>query len=96
MDITHWLTLLQQYGPLVGLLLAFIIWQSHQIKSLLDKNSAIYDGEIKRLSEVQNRLLAHILGPQPSSTESPTIKQLEEGAKQMEKNDRNADRKGGV
>jgi hypothetical protein len=94
LDITRWLELLKQYGPLLGLLLGFIVWQAHQINRLLDRNSSIYEGEIKRLAEVQNRLLAHILGPQPSSTESPTIKQLEEGAKRLE-NQKNADKKGG-
>jgi hypothetical protein len=94
LDITRWLALLQQYGPLTGLLLAFIIWQSLQINRLLDRNSSIYEGEIKRLAEVQNRLLSHVLGPQPSSSESPTIKQMEDGAKRMG-NQQNTDRKKG-
>lgn len=94
LDITRWLELLKQYGPLLGLFLGLIVWQAHQINRLLDRNSSIYEEEIKRLAEVQNRLLAHVLGPQASSSESPTIKQLEEGAKRME-NQRNADKKGG-
>lgn len=80
MDWNYWAMLLKQYGPITGLFVGLIIWQTIQIDRLLKRNSDIYDAEIKRLAEVQKQLLAHILGPQSSSATSPTIKQLQEGA----------------
>lgn len=82
-DLGTWLTLLKQYGPLLGFFLAFIIWQSRQINKLLDRNTAVYDSEIKRLAEVQERLLTHILGAQPSSEEAPSITALKKNASQQ-------------
>jgi hypothetical protein len=76
---TTWVSLLKQYGPIVGLFVGFIIWQTTQINKLLDRNAAIYESEVKRLADVQTMLLTHLLGPQPSSTTSPTIKQLKNG-----------------
>lgn len=79
MDFTAWWTLLKQYGPIIGLSIGFILWQAHQINKLLDRNSAIYESEIKRLAHVQERLLTHLLGPQPSSASAPTVKELKDG-----------------
>lgn len=76
MEIARWIELLKQYGPLIGLFVAFIIWQSHEIHGLLDKNSAIYEAEIKRMAEVQDRLLTKFLGIQPSSSESRSIQEM--------------------
>jgi len=81
-DFSFWITLLKQYGFPVGLLMAFIIWQARRIDNLLDRNTSIYEGEIKRLAEVQDLLLTHALGPQPSSTKLPTVKEIQEGIKQ--------------
>ena len=58
--------------------------QAYWINKLLDRNAQIYDKEIKRLADVQERLLTHILGSQPSSTVAPTIKELRDDAKRME------------
>lgn len=80
MDWSEWLAVLKQYGPITGLFVGLFIWQTIQINRLLERNSSIYDAEIKRLADVQTQLLAHILGPQPSSTASPTIKQLQDSA----------------
>jgi hypothetical protein len=79
-DWSEWLTVLKQYGPIIGLFVGLFIWQTIQINRLLDRNSSIYDAEIKRLADVQTQLLTHILGAQPSSMASPTIKQLKDGA----------------
>jgi hypothetical protein len=76
---TSWIALLKQYGPLGGLFIGYVIWQTVQINKLLDRNSAIYEGEIARLATVQQQLLTHILGPQPSSTALPNIKDLQGG-----------------
>jgi hypothetical protein len=75
--------LLQKYGPLVGLFLVMILAQAWWINRLLERNSVIYDAEIKRLADVQERLLTHIIGPQPSSTSAPTIQDLKSGVKQL-------------
>jgi len=83
-DWSKWLQLIQEYGPLVGLFVGFIIWQTFQINRLLERNSAIYDAEIKRLAEVQSWLLSHVLGPQPSSFAAPSVRQLKDDAKQLE------------
>lgn len=83
MDWAQWLLLLKQYGPLVGLFLGLVILQSIWINKLLDRNSSIYDAEIRRLAEVQERLLTHILGTQPSSASAPTIQALKDGVKQL-------------
>ena len=65
LELTYWLQLLKQHGPLVGLFIAFIIWQSRKIDQLLERNSKIYDGEIARLAHVQDVLLTKLLGLQP-------------------------------
>lgn len=83
MEWTSWLQLIQKYGPIVGLFVGFVVWQAHQINKLLDRNSAIYEGEIKRLAEVQARLLDRLLGPQPSSVASPTMEDLRTGVQQV-------------
>lgn len=83
MDFAHWFQLLKQYGPVVGLLLAFVIWQAWQIHSLLEKNAAIYEAEIARMAKVQDQLLERLLGVvQPSSVKSPSVNELKENVKQ--------------
>jgi hypothetical protein len=81
MQWEQWVMLLEKYGPLVGLFLIMILAQAWWINRLLDRNSAIYDAEIKRLADIQDRLLTHIIGPQLSSTSSPTVKELKDGIK---------------
>lgn len=83
MDWAQWVLLLKQHGPLVGLFLGLVILQSVWINRLLDRNSSIYDAEIKRLAEVQEKLLSHILGTQQSSISVPTIQALKDGVKQL-------------
>lgn len=75
---------LKQYGPLVAMLSIFVYWQWKKIDDLLDRNSSIYQGEIERLAAVQSRLLDKILGPQASSSESPTVEDLKDKAKEAE------------
>lgn len=82
MELQFWFTLLKQYGFPIGLLIGFIIWQARRIDKLLDRNASIYEAEIGRLAEVQDRLLTQLLGPQPSSTKAPTVKQIEDGVRQ--------------
>jgi hypothetical protein len=80
LDITQWLQILKDYGPVVGILLGFIFWQSRWINKLLDRHEAAYKGEIERMHQHMNRLLEHALGPQPSSKDAPSVKQLKETA----------------
>lgn len=68
---------------MVGVLLAFIIWQSTQINKLLDRNEKAYTGEIERMSKHMDRLLDHVLGPQPSSGDAPKVKELVQGGKAL-------------
>lgn len=68
--------LLKQYGPVVGVLIAFIVWQSRKIDQLLDRHEKAYSGEIERMSQHMGRLLDHVLGPLPSSTEAPTMGEI--------------------
>ncbi len=75
---------LKQYGPIIALFVLFIAWQARKIDQLLDRNSSIYDAEIKRLAEVQERLLTKILGPQPSSSTAPTIQEVRDKTAQAE------------
>ena len=79
------LSVLKQYGPVVGILLAYVLWQSRKIDQLLDKNSAIYEGEIQRMSEVQDRLLTKLIGAPGTSTSSPTVDQLKLGLETSDK-----------
>ena len=85
------MSLLKEYGPLVGIVIAYVWWQSRKIDQLLDKNSAIYEAEIQRMSEVQDRLLTKLIGQPPSSTLSPTVDQmkLELNAADRQKNESN-------
>lgn len=76
MDIQVWTKLLQEYGPLIGPLLGLVIWQAYQIRKLIEWNSRRHDEEIERMAEVQNRFLTHILGPQATSSDSPTLDEL--------------------
>lgn len=76
--------LLQEFGAVVGPLLLFIYWMMKRIDYLLDRNGRIYQEEIDRMHEVQKMLLRHVLGSeQPSSRESPTLRELEEGGSSM-------------
>lgn len=79
------LSVLKQYGPVVGILLAYVWWQSRKIDQLLDKNAAIYEAEIQRMSQVQDRLLNKLMGDPGSSALSPTVDQLKLGLKAPEK-----------
>ena len=76
LDWSTWWEILKEYGPILGLFIAFIIWQSRKIDQLLDRHEKAYSGEISRMDAHLKRLLDHILGPQPSSTEMPTIPEL--------------------
>ena len=78
--------LLKQYGPVVGLLLFMIYLDWRRIDKLLDRNSQIYESHVKELYETQKWLMTKLIGPQPSSTEVPTIQTLKETAKQVDKN----------
>ena len=72
-----WAGLIQEYGPIVGVLLLFIYWQSRQISNLLERNSKIYDAEIDRMAKVQDRLLGRVLGHSAASSSSyPTVGEL--------------------
>jgi hypothetical protein len=83
LDFAQWVQLLKQYGPVVGLLLAFVFWQTRQINRLLEKNSAMYEAEIARMAKVQEQLLERLLGAvQPSSGVSPSVEKLKENARQ--------------
>jgi hypothetical protein len=75
-DWPAFINVIKQYGPTVGALLIIIYWQWRQIDKLLERNSTIYENHIKALYEAQNRLLDKLIGPQPSSQSSPTIKEL--------------------
>lgn len=79
------LSVLKQYGPVVGILLAYVWWQSKKIDQLLDKNAAIYEAEIQRMSQVQDRLLNKLMGDPGTSSLSPTVDQLKLGLKASEK-----------
>lgn len=83
--------LLKQYGPLVGLLLVIVLYQSFQINRLLDRLRSVQDDEIKRLADVQDRLLTALIGPQSSSATAPDVKKLADGNRQpTDKNEGNA------
>lgn len=77
MDLTKWLELFKQYGPVLGLLLGWIVVQSMWINKLLDRHEKAYTGEIERMHGQMNKLLEHVLGKQPSSVDSPSVKQLD-------------------
>jgi hypothetical protein len=75
---------LKHYGPIVTLFLVYVAWQARKIDQLIDKNSSIYDGEIKRLADVQQQLLTKLLGTQPTSTNSPTIQEVRDKSSQAD------------
>ena len=81
MDWTALINLAKQYGPTAAVLLVIIYWQWRHIDKLIERNASIYEKHIKNLSETQNWLLAKLIGPQPSSSESPTMEELKEAAK---------------
>lgn len=60
-------------GPISCLHRLAIEENRHQ---LLDRHEKAYSGEISRMDAHLTRLLNHILGPQPSSTEMATIPEL--------------------
>lgn len=68
-----WLEIVKQYGPIVGLFLAFIWWQSRQISDLIDELKDSYQGEIDRMHEREHRFLDYFLGPQASSDDMPEL-----------------------
>lgn len=76
MELTQFLALLKQYGPLLGLFLFYVYWSSKRIDSLLERNSKIYDDHIQHLWETQNQLLTALLGAQGSSQTAPTVDDL--------------------
>ena len=87
MDPAKWLQVwetVKQYGPVVGLLLALIIWLSWRLDKVMDRNAQVYESHIRQLSETQNWLLTKLIGPQPSSAGQPTIGQLKETVKRTE------------
>lgn len=73
MDVTQFLLVLKQYGPLVAVSLFLLYWFTKRIDSLLDRNAAIYDDHIKHLWETQQQLMAAVLGRQDSSQAAPTV-----------------------
>ncbi len=86
---TQWLEILKEYGPIAGLFLAFIYWQARRIDKLIEKNASIYQEEINRMAKVQDRLLNQLLGPQSSSSNAPSVEQLQRVASDIgEKKDR--------
>lgn len=70
---------------MVGPMLVFIAWQTHWINKLLDRNENLYRGEIERMNVNMNRLLDKVLGPQESSGEMPTVKEIGDGAEKRNK-----------
>lgn len=83
-----WAGLIQEYGPIVGVLLLFIYWQGKQISNLLERNSKIYDSEIERMAKVQDQLLGRVLGHSAASSSSyPTISELKEHDQEKTKPD---------
>jgi hypothetical protein len=96
LDTATWLQvwqLLKQYGPVVALLLLLIYWSWRRIDKLLDRNAEIYETHIKQLYETQKWLMTKLIGPQPSSTDLPTIEKLKETAKQAEEKKEGEDKK---
>jgi len=75
---SSFLTILKQSGPTIAVLIGIVWLQWRHIDRLLQKNSSIYDEHIKALYQTQDRLLTNAIGPQTSSRESPTMKQLKE------------------
>jgi hypothetical protein len=73
MDITQFLLILKQYGPLVAISLFLLYWFTKRIDTLLDRNAEIYDDHIKHLWETQQQLMAAVLGKQDSSGAAPTV-----------------------
>lgn len=87
MEPANWVqlwTIVKQYGPAVGLLLVLIYWLARRIDKLLDRNAEIYESHIKQLTETQSWLLTKLIGPQPSSADAPTIKQLQKAVEEKQ------------
>ena len=81
MDLVNWtqlLGLLKQYGPLITVLLVLVYWFARRIDKLIDRNTEIYEAHVKQLCETQKWLLTKLIGPQPSSSDAPTVKQLKD------------------
>lgn len=75
--------ILKHYGPITALFLIYVAWQARKIDQLIDKNSSIYDAEIKRLADVQQLLLAKLIGTQPTSSSSPTVQEVKDRASKV-------------
>jgi hypothetical protein len=91
LEPANWVQLwaiVKQYGPAVGLLLVLIYWLARRIDKLLDRNAEIYESHIAQLTQTQSWLLTKLIGPQPSSSEAPTIKQLQEAVEDKQSKDR--------
>lgn len=86
MELEYWLDLIKHYGPLAGLFLVVLVWQMRKIDQLLDRNSSIYESEIRRLAEVQEKLLERLLGPQPSSSGAPTVRDVRKTSERIKGN----------
>ena len=80
MDLTQFLALLKQYGPLTAVLIFLLYWFTRRIDELLDRNAKIYEGHIQHLWETQQRLLERLLGAQASSQAAPTVDDLKKEA----------------
>jgi hypothetical protein len=80
-------TIVKQYGPAVGLLLVLIFWLARRIDKLLDRNAQIYESHIAQLTQTQSWLLTKLIGPQPSSSDAPTIKQLQAAVEDKQNKD---------
>ena len=76
MEWSQWLAAIKQYGPVAGVLAAYVFWQARWIDRLLDRHEKAYTGEIDRMHQQMNKLLAHVLGPQPSSASTPTMEEI--------------------
>jgi hypothetical protein len=74
------LELIKSVGPTAAAALTIIWYQARKIDQLLDRNSTIFEAEIARMAELQNRLLSKILGDQPSSLAAPTVQQMKDAA----------------
>lgn len=77
MDLNGWLQIAKEYGPFIAGFALYAFWTSRQIDKLLDRNREAYTGEIQRLSKQLDRMTDHVLGPRQSSTEVPSLTEVE-------------------
>jgi hypothetical protein len=78
--LAEFLDILKHNGPIIAVLLGIIWLQWRHIDKLLERNGSIYEEHIKALYQTQERLLTKLIGPQESSEQSPTMKQLKDAA----------------